>query len=419
MHGFRSYSHTARGQEGLALLGSLLLVSMLAVLSTAFLLIMAADVRIGISHWRSTQAFYGAESALSMASYKLTAGYTGASDTLFTWVSGADSFSVRVTPGATSYQRELQLTGFSGPASFDVYAELILPDRDPRLHYAITAHRLFRVEDVCYVDPGSGKGVWFSYTGDYTTLPRPIIEDSFDLNGGTITSSGLQFDWSGVEAGWTSGSIQRLPLPAVTAEPDLGLWESGGNWYYRLEGDPTRYQAYEFTTDDVGGGTYPPSHGDFGTGDVNPMGICVWDWNDGWWNGNITIDGTLYTHRDGSDLNWEDGTMRIFPREYPPGSGKKYPAVVAHGDFAIANGWGSKDLYGLVYVRDEFYTEPDGGYYADIHGALVAGEVYLDERTRVFYRPDWLDPSPGPVTSADYPVLVLQRKQYIEKNWAY
>jgi len=45
--------------------------------------------------------------------------------------------------------------------------------------------------------------------------------------------------------------------------------------------------------------------------------------------------------------------------------------------------------------------------------------VYLDERTRIFYRPDWLDPSPGPVTSADYPVPVLHRKQYIEKNWAY
>ncbi|MFO7769062.1 MAG: hypothetical protein R6W82_08950 [bacterium] len=407
------------GEEGLALLGSLLLVSMLAVMSTAFLLIMAADVRIGISHWRGTQSFYNAESALSMTSYKLTAGYTGPADTLFTWVSGTDSLSVRVTPGATSHQRELRLTGFSGPASFDVYAEVLLPDRDPRTFYAVTAHSTLRLENDCEVDPGSGKGIWYSYTGGYSTLPRAIIEDSFDLDDGIITASGLQFDWSGVEPAWTSGTIQRMPHPAVTSEPDLGLWQSGGNWFYYLEGDPTRYQAYTLGTDDVGSGTYPPTHGSFGTGDANPMGVCVWDWNDGWWNGNITIDGTLYAHRDGSDLNLVNGTMQIVPREFPPGSGRRFPAVVAHGDFAIEDGWGSKDIYGLVYVRDEFYGRPDYGYYADIRGALVAGEVFLDRRTRVFYREDWIDPSPGPVTGADYPVLVLYRKQYVDKNWAY
>ena len=65
-------SISIKNEQGLALMGSLLLVSMLAVMSTAFLLIMAADVRMAQSHLMSTQAFYMAESAAEIAALEIS-----------------------------------------------------------------------------------------------------------------------------------------------------------------------------------------------------------------------------------------------------------------------------------------------------------------------------------------------------------
>ena len=67
-----SWSVQMRSENGLAMLGSLLLVSMLAVMSTAFLLVMAADSRIAQSHLRTTQAFYTAQTASEIAHLAFT-----------------------------------------------------------------------------------------------------------------------------------------------------------------------------------------------------------------------------------------------------------------------------------------------------------------------------------------------------------
>jgi hypothetical protein len=424
-------------QDGLALLGSMLLVSMLAVLSTAFLLVMAADVRIAQSHYRNTQAACTAESALEVAGYYLSQG----SSLPLTWSSGSDTFSVtEVVPqpaGYPSYKRLIQVTAFSGRASYDIYTDILSPRQDPRAYFAIAAGTVLELYNGCAVIGGG------LCEGVYMSGSNPRIQNNFGFYspdstqavmwvGGDITwgdAGYLHTYWDGkldIRTGLrllagpdTSLSLVPAILLSESSVPKIGYPRGGQAFQYRVTGSASIYYA-EWLPDNIPShsGTYAyPSTPASQSLTNNPMGICVWTYggNTGDFLGDITINGTLYCTNMYSDLRIREGNFTIIPKIHT--NGEKYPALVSKGD-VIVDRWGTRNFYGLVYVRDDFRSDPSANQ-VFIDGALVANRIHLLARTVVHYNADIYNRVPAPVLAIAHPTAVLQSRRYVYSLWGF
>ena len=418
-----------QSQEGLALLGSLLLISMLAVLSTAFLLMMAADVRIAQSHHRNTQAYYYAESAASAASYmfsmddsiqawalQLPQDTTPPLDTTLTmliWDNGVDSLTVLLAYplGYPAYKRLMWAQGFSGKASFDIYRDVLIPSQDPRTYYAIVAGSELELEDNTGVE--GGEGVWMSGSDpdvdDDTFFDSPTAGSPRLLVGGTITWAG----GTGVDPYWSGILDIQVNAPLFTDVVPQVLLSDSPPYQYKVTGDATVYEAEVLHKNYPGGGSFGPT-GFFGVPGDNPMGIWVWDYSsDGTFEKGITLDGTLYCPDSSSQLTFEDGDVTITPLVLTlPGPDERYPAIVSKGRIRIRYA-GTRRFNGLVYVRDRFYSSPASPDTCYVDGVLIADKVHLMVRTFVRYADTILTQPSAPFTAGVYPTIALHQRRHI------
>jgi hypothetical protein len=422
-------------QHGLALLGSLLLVSTLAVMSTAFLLIMAADVRIAQSHHRNTQAYYHAESAASAAAYKLSTQSSlqaiaeampqtfdfliqPAPDTTYTqiltWGSGTDSFHVNVAYpiGYPSNRRLIWVQGLSTKALIDIYMDILLPTQDPRTYYSIVAGSMLDLSDWCGAE--GGDGIWASGSihdidNDFQ-FESPSVANPFLMVGGSVEWSvnGIHPDWIG-----TALEVQTNAPIYSDIVPQILLSDTPP-YDYMVTGDATVYRARSMASKDINGGTFNPS-GSFGTEGANPMGIWVWDYSTGGtFRSNITINGTLYCPDDSptSVLRFDDGDVTINPRTHSaPDPDERYPAIVSKGSIRVT-GWGTRDFNGLVYCADRFESGPSSQW-CYIDGMLIADEVVLIRRTTIRYDNRMRTQPAAPFAAGIYPTTVLHQRRYM------
>jgi len=210
-----------RGESGLALLGSLLLVSTLAVLSTAFLLIMAADIRIGMSHHQSTQLQYTIESAIEIASYELALDPTiaiPADSTVPILVDsvgladpvGIGMFEVYSYPDSlgSPHIRQLRMRASTARAWSDLFWEALIPTQDPRAYFAVSAGRSLYIAAGSTISGGNGVLV----SRDATLA----LNDSV-------------------------GALVVTP-PFSDYQPEI-LLSDAWPYPYQISGDPTVYQA--------------------------------------------------------------------------------------------------------------------------------------------------------------------------------
>jgi DNA-binding beta-propeller fold protein YncE len=223
----------------------MLLVSTLAVLSTAFLMIMAADVRIGMSHHQSTQLQYTIESAIEIASYEISLDPTiaiPADSTVPIFVDSMDfgKFEIYSYPDSlgTPHIRQLRMRASTDKAWSDLFWEALIPTQDPRAYFPISANRSL------YIASGSkisgGKGVLVSRDA---TL---AINDSV-------------------------GALVITP-PFSDYQPDL-LLSDVWPYQYTVSGDPTIYQAQVIPQDKFL--SFSPSEQTRLSGLVNPRSIVV------------------------------------------------------------------------------------------------------------------------------------------------
>ncbi len=420
-------------QDGLALLGSMLLVSMLAVLSTTFLLVMAADVRIAQSHYRNTQAEYTAESAREVVGWQLS---QNPSLTSGTWSSGADSFSVQVVTvaGYPSYKKQLRITAWSRHASYDSYLDVLSPQQDPRAYFPIAAGTVLELRSGCRVE--GGEGVYMSGSDPQVqsgvTYLSPTTTGCVLWVGGDITWDDtyyLHSSWNGVLDIRTGIRLLAGPDTSEALVPQVLLNDSpvykAGYPYnlgyrYQITGSATTYYA-ERLPQNPSWTNYPtvPS----GSGTSNPLGICVWDYgSNGTFSGNITITGTLYCTNWYSDLQLQPGAGRTFqinPRNHPnPAILETYPALVSKGD-VVLDGRGTWRLNGLVYVRDDFQADPSWPDTVYVDGALTANRIHLLRRTVVRYNANIYNRVPAPVLAIAHPTAVLQSRRYVFSWWGF
>jgi len=418
-----------QSQEGLALLGSLLLVSMLAVLSTAFLLVMAADVRIAQSHHRNTQAYYLAESAASAASYMFsvddslqawalqlpqdTAPPLDTTLTMLIWDNDVDSLTVLLAYplGYPAYKRLMWAQGFSGKASFDIHRDVLIPSQDPRTYYAIVAGSELELEDNTGVE--GGEGVWMSGSDpdvdDDCIFESPTAGSPRLLVGGTIWWEGDE----GVDPYWSGILDIQANAPLFTDVVPQVLLSDSPPYQYEVTGDATVYNAGSLPKDLPGGGSYDPS-GSFGVPGDNPMGIWVWDHSsDGTIVGDFTLNGTLYCPHSSSRLTFQDGDVTVTPRVHTlPGPDERYPAIVSKGRIRVRYD-GTRRFNGLVYVRDLFYSSPASPDTCYVDGVLIADRVHLMVRTFVRYADTILTQPSAPFTTGVYPTIVLHQRRFI------
>jgi hypothetical protein len=427
-------------QDGLALLGSMLLVSMLAVLSTAFLLVMAADVRIAQSHYRNTQAEYTAESAREVVGWRLSQNPTLTNDT---WSSGTDSFSVQIVPLDSTewdhqpppFLKRMKVTVFSGKASSDLYVDFLSPQQDPRTYFPIAAGTVLELRSGCRVE--GGEGVYLSGSdpqvqSGFTFLSSTAVDPVLWV-GGDITWDDtyyLHSSWNGVLDIRTGIRLLAGPDTSEALVPQVllsdspvykaGYPEGQLGYRYRISGSSTTYYAEKLPQSYTGTRTYPRSGWPSSDPANNPMGICVWDsGSNGTFSGSITINGTLYCTNWYTDLNIQNCTFTINPRNHPnPSYAETYPALVSKGD-VVVNGSGTRHFNGLVYVRDDFEANPSWPDTVYVDGALTANRVHLLRRTVVRYNADIYNRVPGPVLAIAHPTAVLQSRRYVHSLWGF
>ena len=420
-------------QNGLALLGSLLLVSMLAVLSTAFLLVMAADVRIAQSHYRITQANYHAESAAEVSARKLSSDSSiqalalslpqdfsfgspgvlpsGTTVSIQTWNSGTDSFKVVAAYpiGYPSNRRLLWVQGFSSKASIDVYQDILLPTQDPRTYYAIVAGSKLELRDGCRVE--GGDGVWMSgstpVVDDHFDFRSPTAGNPFLLVGGTI-GSGIGSAWSGFLDIQTNAPLFTDIVPKV-------LLSDIPPYHYKITGEPdSTYTAGSLLQNIPAGTICDPSAS-------NPMGIWVWNYSSsGKTEGDFTLNGTLYCPNTSttSILEFKNGDVTITPLVHTPPdttyTDEHYPAIVSKGTINI-RGSGTRRFNGLVYAGVYFDSEPSisDTCYVYIDGMLISDQVRLVYRTVVRYDSTMQTQPAAPFAAGVYPTIILHQRRYM------
>jgi len=399
-------------ESGLAMLGSLLLVSMLAVMSTAFMLVMAADVRIAQSHLRTTQAYYNAQTASEIARLALSndpdllAAVTDTTDTLLAGTLPTGSFVVFGVPmDADTLECKLKITGYSGKAFHDIYESVLVPHQDPRTYFAITAITALELGGAC--DVSGGRGVWMM--GSNPEISSGFGFDSPAPGEGLLWSSGLA-DWGpgAVDASLVGALTIRTNAPTATDIVPMVLANESSPWTYYITGDPTAYHGQEIPTRDFS--SLPAPAGD------NPMRIYVWDHDtDGNLTGGLTLNGTLVCPGTGRLTVW-GGNYTFAGRTTGTSPDERYPAIVSRGSFRL-RGWGTKTITGLVYVADTFRSDPGFGDPVNIFGAVIAGSVDFDGDTDIFYSADLTTiPAAAFASTASqrFEAVLMRRWQYVD-----
>lgn len=408
-------THTVRVREaGLALVGSLLLVSMLAVMSTTFLLLMAADVRIAQSHYRSTQAYYLAESAAEIASLFISAYPDTAfpadstiaimSDTLDTGLFGVYSY-----PSAFSGtgRRQLRIRAASGKAWYDLWADVIVPTQDPRTYYPVVAGSRLRLKDSVRIV--GGDGVWQNGSG----LNDPEVSDTVTIDS---PSAGAGKLFVSGEAFWDAGGVQPALAAVLEVEsnyptmtdiyPQL-LDDDSGSYIYHITGDPDDYRAHVLPTPDHDGAIPSPAAD-------NPMAIYVWDSDE---NGKFTndkdFDGTLVCPGLGK-LTFENGNVTIVPRQTGTVPDELYPAIVSRGEVEF-KGSGVFHITGLVYASKKFRSDPSDTL--TVLGVVIADDVELKKNSTIIYNTNIYSMPAAPFLSTSahrYPTITFHRRRFLD-----
>ena len=418
-------SISIKNEQGLALMGSLLLVSMLAVMSTAFLLIMAADVRMAQSHLMSTQAFYMAESAAEIAALEISNDPSvilsaSSSDTIFSGIIDEGEFYVFSEPliPAIAYRRELRIRAISGRAWHDLYIDILIPSQDPRTFYPIVSWN--RLKLMANSQVLGGEGVWSSNS---VAVEEPVVDKDFFFDS---PSSGNGLLYVSGSAEWLTGDVapelaDSLDLyinhPAIYTDnppplvdpyyPRLLDSENDPYPYYRT-GDSNEQKAKIIESRDVTGPM--PS-----AGKGNAMRIYVWDYDggEGIWTGDFDIGGTLVCPGT-AKIIFQDGNVTITPRFTGSSPDEYYPAIISSGEIEI-RGSGTRNFSGLVYSEIGFDSDPTGGTLS-VSGAVIARDIELKGNSTISYN-SILQTNPAAAFSSNsenkYPTLTLFRRRFI------
>lgn len=413
-------SISIKNEQGLALMGSLLLISMLAVMSTTFLLIMAADVRMAQSHLSSTQAYYMAESAAEIAALEISNNPSLVlnaveTDTIIQRSIGEGKFYVFSHPlnPAVDNKRELRIQAISGKAWHDLYIEVMVPSQDPRTSYPIVAWNRLLLDTNCQVI--GGDGVW-SIGND------PEVDQNFQFDSPSVGNGILYVSGS---ADWITGGV----APELTDVLDLytnypSLYDSQSpsvdDYFPQILDDETTGYPYYVTGDSKSHkakviGSRNVSGGLPGAGKNNPMKLYVWDYDggEGLWTGNFNIDGTVVCPGTATII-FRDGDVTITPLLTGTIPDEYYPAIISKGEIEV-RGSGTRVFNGLVYSEKGFYSDPIGGTLS-IQGAVIARNIELIRNTTVQYD-TLLQTKPAAAFTSNsyhtYPMLNLYRRRFI------
>ncbi len=419
-------SHPVMVREtGLALVGSLLLVSMLAVMSTTFILLMAADVRIAQSHYQSTQAYYLAESAAEIAFITLSNQPVLAfpadstqpilSDTLDAGWYQVYSYPVYYDPPNHSSlaipevgMRELRIRAGSGKAWYDIFIEVLVPC-DPRLFFPIMADSLLWLENGNRVEGGNG----ILYYGS-----NPEIEPTNSLNSPSTGDSKLYVGGSVI---WGEGGIANEFSDSLIVYTDFSTYSSNSfpqildsessPYPYHITGDATEYYAEPITVRNVSPGDMPAIDPI-----TNPMSIYVWDYDDnGTFSGDFVINGTIFCPGTGR-LRFNNGNVTITPKQTTTSPKEEYPAIVCRGEIHI-RGSGARNITGLIYTTDRFDSDPNDTGSLTVSGSIFGTEVHLRDYSTVTYRAE-LHTMPiaalaGSATNP-FPTITFHRRRFLD-----
>jgi len=408
-------------ETGLALVGSLLLVSMIAVMSTTFLLLMAVDARIAQSHFQNTQAYYLAESAVEIASLAISANPDIAfpadttivimSDTLNSGWFDVYSYQYPRYPATPDpKRRQLRIQAISGKAWYDLWVDVIVPTQDPRTYYPVVAGSRLRLKDTVRIV--GGDGVW--QNGSSSNDPEisdTVRFDSPSAGAGRLFVSG--------EAIWDAAGVQpALAVAGLKIESNYAtmddiypalLDDESSPYPYHITGDLTEYRAQVLPGPNFSGPVPAPAAN-------NPMAIYIWDYDvDGTFTGGggLTFFGTIVCPGTGR-LRFENGNIMISPRETATVPIERYPAIISRGEIEF-RGTGFFVITGLVYAAIKFRSDPTNTL--TIMGAVIADDVELKKDSRVTYDTRlYTRPAAAFASTAAhrYPTIQFYRRRFLD-----
>ncbi|MFC1500499.1 hypothetical protein ACFL6T_05750 [Candidatus Zixiibacteriota bacterium] len=403
-------------ESGLALVGSMLLVSMLAVMSTTFLLLMAADVRIAQSHYRNTQAYYLAESAAEIASllisaYPDTAFPADSTIAIVTDTLDSGYFGVYSYPSALSGtgRRQLRIRAASGKAWYDMYAEVTVPTQDPRTFYPVVAGSRLRLKDTVRIV--GGDGVWQNGSGlNDPEVSDTVLFESPSAGAGKLFVSGEAiWDDAGVQPALAVAGLEiESNHPTMTDIYPQLLDSENGPYTYYITGDPIEHRADVLSAPDHNGAIPSPTAN-------NPMAIYIWDSDVNGTYSGIDKDffGTLVCPGTGR-LRFENCDVTISPLQTGTTPDQLYPAIVSRGEVEF-RGNGTFLISGLVYAAVKFRCDPSGSM--TINGAVIADDLELKKSTTIIYNTDiYTMPAAAFASTAThrYPVIHFHRRRWLD-----
>ncbi|MFC1595311.1 hypothetical protein ACFL3X_00145 [Gemmatimonadota bacterium] len=399
-------------ETGLALVGSLLLVSMLAVMSTAFLLLMAADVRIAQSHFQNTQAYYLAESAAEIASLTISANPDTAfpADSAIPIVSDTldmGFFSVYSYPPELSGtgRRQLRIRAASGKAWYDMYAEVVVPTQDPRTYYPVVAGSRFRLKDSARIV--GGDGVWLF--GSDPEVDGTTHFDSPSVGNGRLYVGGsAAWDVAGVDPALAAVLEIESNYPTMADIFPALLDNEASPYPYHITGDLTEYHAEVLPGPNFSGPVPATDPLD------NPMAIYVWDYDvNGTFSGILAFNGTIVCPGTGR-LRFENGNIMISSRQTGTMPNERYPAIISRGEIEF-RGTGFFFITGLVYAAVKFRSDPTNTL--TIMGAVIADDVELKKNSTIIYNTNlYTMPAAAFASTAAhrYPTIHFFRRRFLD-----
>jgi len=409
-------------ERGLALVGSLLLISMLAVMSTTFLLLMAADVRIAKRHFQNTQAYYLAESAAEIAALMISANPDTAFpadstsaiivDTLDAGWFDVYSYPYPPAPAAPDpLRRQLRIRAASGKAWYDLWVDVIVPTQDPRTYYPVVAGSRLRLKDTVQIV--GGDGIWQNGSGS----EDPEISDTVSFDSPAALGGRLYVSGEAIWETWgvhpDLDTVQNLEIesnhPTMTdIHPDI-LDSESSPYPYFITGDPTEYRAQVLPGPDFSGPVPAPAGN-------NPMAIYIWDYPlgvTGEFTGDLTFNGTIVCPGEGK-LRFEDGNMVISALTTMTVPDQLYPAIVSRGEVEF-RGTGTFQITGLVYAAIKFRSDPQDSL--SVLGAVIASDLELKKSTTITYDTRLRTmPAAAFLSTAihRYPTILFHQRRYLD-----
>ena len=146
------------------------------------------------------------------------------------------------------------------------------------------------------------------------------------------------------------------------------------------------------------------------------MRIYIWDHDvDGSLTGGLNLFGMLICPGTGQLTVW-GGNFTFSGRTTGTSPDQRYPAIVSRGSLRLL-GWGTKQITGLVYVADEFISDPSSGWSVDISGAVIAGSIDFSGDTDLVYNTDLITrPAAAFASTASqrFEAVIFRRWQYID-----